>query len=364
MRGEMAHSPAPVVSFVPLASIWTQHRSELVLNRVQVGSARKRALKFLRAMATARAVDVSTLARQDAMSRWMVAASVAEELVANAFPATAPAGDDAASNDAGQASPSPRTGDSAAMDSQRSGQLAGVRSADDGDCSRPEDGAWPAAVVEARMDNILAKLGGLDFRMDRETGMYDAVALVRSRGACLNDFRRDRSKGQRKNQQTREELIRSVMRDENLPREKVWLVGTGGKPTQVCGAIAGALAVWVQPDLEAPILSLVTRLAEIRTGAHAHVEPEHAAPAATARASEETEPVPASTAEHADAEDAVANRAPSVGARLVGQVRMRSARTRFAGISPVPGLQSRPHRTEVRLARSLHWRARRLRRGQ
>jgi hypothetical protein len=113
--------------------------------------------------------------------------------------------------------------------------------------------------TRSMLDAFLAGLPGLDLRIDDATGMYNAVALVRSGGACLSDFRRDRSQTARRNQQTREQLVLSVMRTQNLPREKVWLPGTGGDPSLVCSQIAYAIAVWLCPNIEAQFLTLVAR---------------------------------------------------------------------------------------------------------
>ena len=119
-------------------------------------------------------------------------------------------------------------------------------------------------AIETHMDKILAKLEGLEFRMDRSTGMYDAAALVSSANKKLDYFRRARSDGKYTTKQARQDLIESVMRNEGLPRERVWVTGRGGRPTMVCGTIACAIAVWLRPELEASVLCLVSRLAEAR----------------------------------------------------------------------------------------------------
>jgi hypothetical protein len=67
----------------------------------------------------------------------------------------------------------------------------------------------PPIDVTTYMDRIVSNLQGLDFRLDRATGMYDAVALVQSGGKRLDNFRRDRSDNIRDAQQTREQLLNS-----------------------------------------------------------------------------------------------------------------------------------------------------------
>ena len=266
--------------------------------------------------------------------------------------------DDSADHLACLATPAARTASDTSVSGSGGGSSEG---------SSTSSRAPPAAVIEQQIDKIMAKLGDLDFRMDRVTGMYNAVALVRSGGECVSNFRRNRSGGVRRNQQTREQLIQSVMHEENLPRKRVWLAGTGGKPTQVCGAIACALAVWVRSELEAPIYSLVAHLARIRTGASAAADAAStvaAAPATapTGAAAEgvQDEPTVAYTSRSEPAEAAKGSTQsqqtipPQAGVSVLqstasGSVaRPRTVQAcRFAGIRPVPGLLPRPQEMEV-----------------
>ena len=118
--------------------------------------------------------------------------------------------------------------------------------------------------IAAKIEEFLNARSGLDVRMDRASGMYDAVALARSGGADLANFRRERARGDRACANPRELLIRMVMRDEQLPRNRVWAVGAGGRSTLVCGFVACSIAQWLRPELEAPIVSLRLSVAGMR----------------------------------------------------------------------------------------------------